>query len=158
MEDIKNEFHLATVNDFEWKLYRVYSYKFKHEKKDRQPGEPLHSTFKFENLSSDQPMNFILTAKDGDIKNIKMEIDNYKQLSIPVTLKAGETIKYTGGDRAKVYDKNWFELKEIKIDSSVLALSKGEHNLIFDCKFAGGESPSAKLEFRIIASAEAVKK
>jgi len=158
MEDIKNEFHLETVGENEWKLFQVYSSKFKHEKKVRQPGEPLYSTFNFKNPAEDQNMGFILSAIGGDIKDIKMEIDNYKQLSVPITLKAGETIKYSGGDKAKVYNKNWRELRKIGIDASLLAVSKGEHNITFDCRFMSGKEPSAKLEVRIFEPAEIIKK
>ncbi len=157
MEDIKNEFHLETVNETEGTLYQVHSFKFKHEKKVRQPGEPLYSTFTFENPSVDQTMSFILKAVNGDIKDIKIEIDNYKQLSIPITLKEGETLKYTTGNKAKIYTKNWRKLKEIDIDESKLALSTGEHNLTFDCSFTGGKESYSNLEIRVSGPAEVVK-
>jgi len=157
MEDIKNEFHLETINKNEWKLYQVFSYKFKHEKKEMQPGEPNHSIFTFENLTTEQTMNFILTAVDGDMENVRMEIDNDKKLFIPMAMKAGETIKYNGGDRAKIYNKNWKELRGVNIDASALTISKGEHHITFDCKFLGGNESQVKLEVRLIRPAEIVK-
>ena len=74
MKDINNEFHLETLGENHWNLYPVYSFKFKHEAKVRQPGEPLFSTFKFENAEEKAVMNFILTAVDASISEIKIEI------------------------------------------------------------------------------------
>jgi len=158
MEDINNEFHLETVSESEWQLQQIFSHKFKHEKKVRQPGEPLYSTFDFENAAKDQTMNFILSAIDGGIKQIKIEIDNYKQILLPITLKEGETIKYTGGKSATVYSKNWRKLKEIDIDASAFSLSKGDHKITFDCQFTKGKEPYAKFEVRIAGPAEIMKR
>ncbi|MFC1563283.1 hypothetical protein ACFL6G_00040 [candidate division KSB1 bacterium] len=157
MEDIKNEFHLEETADNEWSLYRVYSYKFRHQKKEKQPGEPAYSEFNFENPISDQNMNFIITAVDSDIENINLEIDNFKQISLPISLKTGETIKYSGKDKAEIYSKNWQDLRKIDIDPSVFSLSEGEHSITFDCTFAGGTEPIAKLEIRLTGPAEKVK-
>ncbi len=158
MEDINNEFHLETVNENEWNLYQVYSYKFKHEKKVRQPGEPLYSTFIFNNPAEEHEINFILTAKDATISKITLELDNYKRIILPISLKAEESIKYTGGDKAIVYSNTWQKVKEIDINITALKVSKGEHSLTFDCLFvAEGKEPHAKLEVRIIGSAEEIK-
>ncbi len=154
MEDINNEFHLEIIGEEKWNLYQVYSYKFKHIKKVRQPGEPLFSTFTFDNPASEQVMNFILTAVDGNIDDIRMEIDNYKEISLPVQLKAGETIKYSGGDKAAIYNKNWRKLKEINMNTTALILSAGEHSIKYDCSFSGDLEPYTKLEIRFSASAE----
>ncbi len=49
MKDINNEFHLKTLGENKWELSQVYSFKFRHEAKEKQPGEPSFSTFQFEN-------------------------------------------------------------------------------------------------------------
>jgi hypothetical protein len=157
MKDLNNEFHLKSVSDQEWQLQQIYSYKFKHEKKVRQPGEPLYSTFNFENPVDEQAMGFILTANGAEIDQIKMELDNYKQIAIPVKLGDGETIKYSGGENAQIFNKNWKLLREIKMDAAALKVSKGEHNLNLNCRFGDGKEPAAKLEIRIPGPEEAVK-
>jgi hypothetical protein len=156
MEKIENEFHLETVNDMEWDLYPINSYKFKHGKKVRQPGEPLSSIFTFENQSTKQAIHFILTAFDVSIQNIRMEIDNHREISLPISLKSGNSIKYTGGKKAQIYDKNWNELKEIAIDPSLLMVSQGKHKITFNCHFNDGEKPLVKLEIRLRGLAERV--
>ncbi|MCP4727708.1 MAG: hypothetical protein GY863_21895 [bacterium] len=157
MEDIDNEFHLEPAKENEWDLYQVYSYKFRHLKTEKQPGEPAYSEFSFENPASEQNMNFIITAVDSDIENIRLEIDSYKEFSLPVLLKAGETVKYTGGNEAIIYSSNWRELRKVDIDPAVFTLSQGEHKITFDCTFTGGTEPLAKLEIRITGPAERVR-
>jgi hypothetical protein len=102
-------------------------------------------------------MHFILNAVDSDISEIKMEIDSYKEIDLPVSLKSGEIIKYTGGTTAYVYDKNWQKINEFEIDPSSLKVSKGEHSLTFDCKFKNtGKEPMVKLEIRTFGPAEKI--
>jgi len=157
MQDIKNEFRLKRLKKNEWDLFQVYSYKFKHEKKEKQPGEPLSSFFSFENPAEKQPMKFILTSVGGTIQDIKFEVDNFKQIELPLTLQPGQTIKYTGGDKAIIYSKNWKKIKEVEIDVDAFTISQGKHSLSFDCKFAENKEALVKLELRFIGKAEKVK-
>ncbi len=92
-------------------------------------------------------MNFILSAIDGDVKDIKMEIDGYKDLTFSVTLQQGETIKYEGGNRAIHYSKNNDKIKELNLDMP--SLKSGEHTVTLDCTFLGEEETKLKLEIRI---------
>ncbi|MEN8153098.1 MAG: hypothetical protein ABFR75_03680, partial [Acidobacteriota bacterium] len=157
MEDTEKEFSLKKVDDHKWNLYQVYSGKFKHEKKVRQPGEPLYSTFIFKNEGKEQIMSFILNSVDSDISEITMEIDNYKEIKFPVTLKTGEIIKYQGGGKAYVYDENWQVVGEFNLDSSDFKVNKGEHSITFDCKFnKKGKEPMVKLEIRTLGTAEKI--
>ena len=107
---------MKSIDAENWELYQIFSYKFKHEKKARQPGEPLYSSFNFNNSSDEQIMNFIITAKDATVSNINIEIDNYKEVAIPVRLKAEESIKYSGGDKAVIYSPTWQKIGEININ------------------------------------------
>lgn len=157
MKDIKTEFSLEAINENEWNLTEIFSHKFKHAQKVRQPGEPLYSTFAFKNPASKQTMQFLLTAAKGNVQDIKMEIDNYKQVSLPVTLSEGETLKYTGGDIGVIYSENWAKLKEINMDPSVVTLASGEHALTFDCSFSGDKESLAKLEVRFVGPVERIK-
>ncbi|MFC2097009.1 hypothetical protein ACFLSI_01615 [Bacteroidota bacterium] len=155
MEDINNEFHLKSIGDKNWELYQIFSYKFKHEKKVRQPGEPLNSSFNFNNPADEQVMSFIITAKESEVSDIKIEIDNYKEIKIPVRLKAEESIKYTGGDTAIIYSPSWQKIKEININPTDFKLAKGEHSLTFDCSFS--DNGIVKLEIRVSGTAEIIE-
>ena len=157
MEDINNEFSLETVSEKEWNLYEVYSGKFRHEKKVRQPGEPLYSTFEFENIGEEQSIGFIITAINSDISTIKMEIDQYKEISLSIIIKQGQHIKYMGGEKAFVYDKNWQLLKSFNVNASGFVVSKGNHSLTIDAKFINtNKEPQLKMEIRTIGKVEQI--
>lgn len=156
MEDIGNEFHLESTGANQWDLHQVHSFKFSHAKKVRQPGEPLYSTFNFENTTGDNTLEFILTAVDTDLSGITLELDNYKKTTLPLKLESGQTLKYTGGEYAILYNENWQKMREVKLDLD-LSIANGDHTLNFDCAFdGGGKEPQAKLELRIVGTAEPV--
>ena len=157
MKDLNNEFRLETVSEKAWNLIRIYSYKFRHEKKVRQPGEPLYSVFNYKNEVAEQPLLLSITAADGNVKDIIMEIDNYKKIQWPVNLSAGQTIKFEGGPSAYIYDKNWKKIRQIPVDPKDLNISKGDHSLSFDCRFSGGQEANVKLELRLLGEAEILK-
>ena len=157
MEDIKNEFQLEGAGDGTWQLRQIHSFKFKHEKKVRQPGEPLYSTFNFHNPVTTQALNFILTAVGADVRDAKIELNNYKNFVLPVTLKEGESIKYAGGNEAIIFSRTWQEKRRIPIDAALLQVAKGDHSLTFDCQFSEGKDAVAKLEIRIVGEAEKLK-
>ena len=155
MQDINNEFHLKRLNEKEWDFFQIYSYKFKHEEKQQR--EPASSNFIFENPAEKQPMNFILTSGGGTVQDFIFEVDNFKKIELPLTLLQGQTIKYTGGDKAIIYSKNWEKIDETEIDIDAFTLSQGKHSLSFDCKFAQSKEALVKLELRFIGKAEKVK-
>ena len=157
MQDVNTEFHLEKRNIHELNLSTVYSYKFKHLKKDRQPGEPHYSLFDFENKANEQVMNFIITALGDDISGIEVEINHYKKTLIPVELKDGQTLKYTNGNKAQVYDKNWNKISEVTIDPFYFTVKKGVQSMSFDCKFSNTESEAqAKIEIRLKGQGETI--
>jgi len=155
MKDINNDFHLETVGDDHWNLCPVHSFKFKHEEKPRQPGEPPASGFVFENPEEEAIMNFIITAQDAGISGIIFEVDNSRELVLPVSLAAGESLKYGGGETALVLNASLHKTGEIKIDQALLQLENGPHSIRFDCRFTDQEKePMAILEVRITGKAE----
>jgi hypothetical protein len=156
MEDIANEFILASVEENAWDLRQVHSFKFSHEKKIRQPGEPLYSSFEFENPSEAQSMSIILSAVGSKVSNLKLEIDNYKVIELPVTLEEGQNLKYQGGDEAIIYTRDWHEVRKISMDPEDWHVEGGSHNLTIDCSFQGGEDSKVKLEVRIFDKAERI--
>jgi hypothetical protein len=158
MKDINNEFTLDAVDENHWNLRQIHSFKFKHEAKVRQPGEPLFSTFEFENPVNEATMNFILTAQDADLSTIKIEIDNSREIILPVKLKAGETLKYTGGNSAVLLDKTLHVTKEIGMKPEQFKIEKGLHSVVFDCTFSNkAKEPLAKFEVRFPDKTEEVK-
>ena len=157
MKDIHREFSLERVGEGQWNLQEVHSFKFAHDKKVRQPGEPLYSTFNFENPASKRAMHLILTAIDADIQAITLELDHHRKLALPLSLKAGESLKYTGGPTAIHYDANWHPLREIPISEEDWQLANGKHSLEVDCAFAQAkEGAKLKVEVRVLGDGEVV--
>jgi hypothetical protein len=158
MKDINNEFHLETLGENRWNLYQIHSFKFKHEDKVRQPGEPLFSTFKFENPEESTIMNFILTAQDATISALKIEMNNCCEIAIPVSLAAGESARYSGSETLEILNASLQKIKEIQVDISKLQIAKGNHSIVFDCVFSEkGKEPAAKFEVRISGKKEELK-
>ena len=158
MQDINTDFSLDASDKNQWNLRQIYSFKFKHEAKIKQPGEPLFSTFEFENSEENATMNFILTVQDATISEIKIEIDNSREIVLPISLAAGESIKYLGGKTAVIYTPLLKKVKEISINSEQFKIGKGSHSIIFDCTFSNkNKEPTAKFEVRIPGKAEEIK-
>ncbi len=149
MRDNKREFSIAKINDRQWNWQEVYSRIFTHEKKVRQPGEPLHSNFKFNNLEAEQVANFTLTANGCDVSEISFEINGYKKIVFTTPLKEGQRLKYTGGDKAFLLDANWQVIGEIALDPADLKIKQGENLIAVDCSFdRANKEANLKVEFR----------
>jgi hypothetical protein len=154
LKDKSREFHLKKTGESEWELSEIKIFKGEHSKKERQPGEPLFSKINFSNSSDGQALGFILSATEGGVKDIFLEIDNYWKVVFPANLKKGETIKYTGGNSAIVYDKNWNHENEISFKPPTL--TAGEHSITIGCNFIGEKDTKLKLEIRITDRAEKI--
>lgn len=158
MEDINNEFHLEPIDENSWNLHQVHSFKFRHEKKTRQPGEPLYSTFEYENTTGDNSLEFILTAVNTDLSQITIELDNYKKVVLPVSLKNGQSLKYDAEGGAILYNENWQRINSVALDKSLFEINEGGHSINFDASFLNSaKDPVAKFEVRIYDKAEQVK-
>ena len=124
----------------------------------RQPGEPLFSTFQFESPEENRTIQFILTATDANVSDVKIELDNSCEIVLPLQINAGETAKYVGGEKVFILNAFLHKIKEINMDKSLLQISKGKHSINFDCVFSEkGKEPSTKFEVRIAGKAEKVK-
>ena len=156
MEDIANEFHLEKTGANSWNLYPIHSFTVTHENTERQPGEPVSTTFTFTNTEKQQPVGFIITAKDVTLSNIEMEIDHDKKIVLPVTLLPGEHLKYVSGSQAKILTQNWIVKGEIPVDESLITVGEGKHSMAIDCDFETPGKGSIKLEVRLSGQAESL--
>ena len=151
MRDLNTEYTLKKNNANEYELYKVNTKKIIYERNS----ELSTFSFEFEHYGSDQVINFILDTKDSDISNIKFKIDNNTTIKIPVSLKAGEILKYTGGNVAFVYDKNWNKINEIVLNPEYLKIKNGKHIINFNCDF-GNNGKEVKLEVRTKGKSEKI--
>jgi hypothetical protein len=163
MEDINNEYHLESVKPGEWMLYPFAIKRFVHEQKIRQPGEPVLSTFEYENPYQDQPMRFILTLlpveKTGgsSVSMISLEVNNHNKVEIPVSMESFQNLKLDETGNLTAYDRNWKVLKVIDLKGKLPNLVKGKNKIIFDAEFIGEGPSNIKLEVKTIGTGEPVR-
>ena len=158
MSDLSTEFKLERKDPDIMILTQIFSHRFLHESKTRQPGEPLYSTFSFDNNSHEQYLSFIISAQNADISNIVLEINSHRTIKLPVNLKKGQTVKFMNQKTAILYDENWNEISSIPLDKAQFKLSKGQQSVTFDCSFSNTfDKAHAKIEFVLNGLAETIK-
>ena len=157
MEDIKAEFSLETVSDNSWNLIPFDVQRFEHKLIVRQPGEPVWSTFDFNNPYGQQPLAYILHTTNGaTASKLFIEIDDFKKIDLDISIEPNQYLKYEGGDEVALYDQTWILLKTMKVDPAKFALAKGAHKIKVDCQFAGSDMASLKLELKTAGEPEKV--
>lgn len=157
MRDASKEFSLIPAGDNQWSLKEVNAEILKHEKKALQPGQPLYSSLEFENIGKEQPLNFILSAEDCDAGEITFEINNYKKVTLPVDVKQGHKLKYTGGDKMILYDAHWKAVDELSVNPADFAINEGSNTINLDCTFdQAGKDAFVRLEVRTMGEASPV--
>jgi hypothetical protein len=151
LKDPKNEFHLEKISDGKWNLYQyAMSNVFIREKFDRQPGEPVHTSWNFQQGWKEQPLQFRLnvTGTEGAVNNIKIQVDSYAEIILPIELLAGESLVCDGTDLIRMYDKNGKPKGKYLMKSAPPLLAPGSHNIISDCSFKGEEPPKIEVQFK----------
>ena len=157
MRDNNKEFTLKRIDNQSWSWQAVHSHIFTHQKKVRQPGEPLNSTFSFVNAASEQPLQFLLSAQNSALSEISLEINNYKKIELPLVLEKGQRLQYSGGEEVLVLDAQWNLLKSLKIYTADFILKTGENSIEIDCKFDYSEIKAAlKFEIKTLGKRERI--
>jgi len=159
LKNPKSEFHLEKITDQEWRLYPFhYSNQFTHEKKDLQPGEPTHSIWNFTNPDDAQPLQFTLevTGQCGGIVNPVLTLDQFAELTLPVSLQAGERL-VMDGTAMRIYDAKGKQRTSLNLENVPL-LVKGNHTMKFKTKYSDEEnSPGVLITFKSKGAGEVVK-
>lgn len=156
MKDINNEFSLTRIDSITYQLNQVYSFKFSHKNIERQPGEPEHSTFVVSNPADEQPASFIITAEGGTLSDIRIVIDNHRELAINISLRDGESLNFTGENSVTRYSKTWQETGSIPADAAAMKMPGGEHTIDFYCIIDGDNDSRARVEFRMSGKDELI--
>jgi hypothetical protein len=137
----KNEFHLEKIAEGKWNLHTyAMSPIFSRERFERQPGEPTHTTWNYQQSWREQPLQFrmsIVGSEGSAVKNIKIQIDRYKEMLLPLELSAGESLVSDGTELIRLYDKNGKPKKTFKLDGMPPTLAEGAHVMIVDSQFNG---------------------
>jgi hypothetical protein len=90
-----------------------------------------------------------LSATNSDVSGIALELNNYKEIQIPIHIKQGQTLKYTGGNELILYNTNWEINSKIALDLSHFKIKKGENSITLNCDFdTSDKEANLKLEIR----------
>ena len=160
LKNTKNEFHLEKITEGKWNLYQyISSPVFVREKFERQPGEPTHTTWEYKQESKEQPLQFRLnvSGRSGSISNIKMQLDSYAEINLPIELKAGESIVCDGTENLRLYNEKGRPKGSYRLPNALPVTSPATHTITFDCTFNEGESPKVEVEFKSLGKMEMIE-
>lgn len=160
LKDPRNDFHLEKVIDGKWNLYQyMLSPVFVREKFERQPGEPTTTTWAYNQEYKEQPLQFRLkvAGKSGTVSNIKMQLDNYAEINVPIELNAGESIVCDGTAALQLYNEHGKLKGTYKMSSLPPVVSSGAHTIITDSSFGGEEPPKIEIQFKGLNKKETIK-
>jgi hypothetical protein len=156
MQDPAREFHLEAVGEDIWELAEVHVDRFEHRGLEKQPGEPTGSRLEVSNPGAEQPLAFLITARDGRVSGIGGEVDGIRAFAFDVVLEPGDVLGYHGGDVAQHYDANWRIKRTVPVDPAALVLAPGAHTLEIDGRVSGGDDAVMKIEVRLSGEAERI--
>ncbi len=160
LKDPKNEFHLEKIIEGKWNLYQyAVSPVFVREQFERQPGEPTHTIWTFQQDWKEQLLQFQLnvSGKEGTVNNVKLQIDNYAEVSLPIELRSGESIVCDGTEIIRIYDQNGKPKNKFKMPALPPVVSAGKHTIIIDCSFSREEPAKIEMQFKGLNKMELVQ-
>jgi hypothetical protein len=158
LKNPENDFRLEKHNA-SWKLYQFKKYKFEHQSKVLQPGEPTFSKWEFTNEEADQDLNFTLTmmGKEGKVINPWIELDGYFLVELTGEYDAGTSIA-CDGKSAKLYNKKGEYVKDITLNQAIPTLKKGKHIVKFDSKMSDESDLQVRCIVKLKGGVEEIKK
>ena len=123
---------------------------FTKEKIQKQPGEPTFSTWNFTQQWNAQPLSFKIYSKGkkGFVKNIKMQLDSYADINLPVELLAGEYLVADGSSTIQLFDAKGKQKGSYTLPAALPAVSAGNHTIIFDAAFSDDEPPVVEMQLK----------
>jgi hypothetical protein len=160
MKNPKKEFHLQRMNEQEWQLTEYHSSPvFIREFYIRQPGEPTATSFEYQQTWNDQPLQLRVYAngREGSARDIRLVFDNYNEITIPVELKAGESLVCNPKGEIRITNARGRLLRTLQLTATLPNVSKGLHKVVADCTFSGEEPPKIEIQFRGAVQSEMVK-
>lgn len=155
-----NEFHLEKITDSSWNLHQyALSPVFTREKTERQPGEPTHTTWSYNQSWNEQPLQFRLNVigNEGSVKNFKLQIDQYVEIFLPVALNANESLVCDGTTKIRMYDKDGKPKQTYNLEATLPLINNGKHKIIMDSDFIGEEPPKIEIQFKGMAKMDKVQ-
>ena len=141
LKNPSNEFRLEKKGGDSLILYAFETNFFQHKKRILQPGEPTDSEWSFTSKIEGYPLQFRMTlkGKEGKVVNPELEHNHSFLFSLPKELQAGWSLVCDGTRELKIFDSEGRFLKVFNMKKEPPKLSKGGHDLRFNCDFAGAD-------------------
>lgn len=161
LKDTKREFHLEKTEEAAWRLYEFHpTGPFTHTHKILQPGEPAISTYTLENSYAAQPLQFRLevAGAEGSVEQPVLTLNNSYDLSLPLTLAAGEAAVCDGTPLLRIYDAKGRQRDAVQLSSPPPTLAAGKNTLTLRATFRGEKKPEMEVYGKVRDAGEAVAK
>lgn len=140
-------------------LQRFNKYVFEYEARVLQPGQPTAQSWDYENKQVKQTPQVVIQAigDEGRINNPVLELDNFFQVTIPVSLEAGQTLMLGHDKSASLYDRKGRLLRKIAVDKALPQLPAGRHTLSFDGTTDANTQVKLKIEVKLLDNEELLR-
>ena len=139
-----SEFHLVENGPASWTLYPLHVAAGKLEAATR--------TIKTDNPNENAPVHFVIFNAGSPVSKLALKLPG--NVTVPLEgaeLKGEEIIRYTGGEEAVIYGRNWNKLRAVKVDAKLLKLAKGPAEIAVD--WAGDDKVKLTTEIRLVGPA-----
>jgi len=160
LKDPALEFHLEPIGGGSWDLYPFRaSGPFVHQRVVRQPGEPTATTWTVENPDAAQPLQFRLHVMGpaGAVSRLSLEIDGAAAMTLPVELKAGESVACDGTPVVRVYDAKGRQMRTVTLAAPPPMLATGPHRVAIDGALSEDDGLRVEVTFKTRGAAERVR-
>ena len=159
LKNTKNDFHLTLSAPGNWQLQHYDKFRFEHQARALQPGEPQQSVWTFNNKQSTQQMHLYLHAdgKEGNIVNPILEMDGFFEIKLPITLQSGEALLWDGSDTIKYFNAKSVFVRNLNIGKSMPLLKTGPHQIVVSAEQINGEHTLLKSVVRLKGIVEKIQ-
>lgn len=159
LKNTKNDFHLEQTAPDEWQLQHYDKFRFEHQARAVQPGEPQQSVWTFENKHSAQDIHLYLHVEGngGSVVNPVLEIDRFFEVRLPLTLRAGEALLWDGAGSIKCLNEKSALVRTLDIGKSLPPLKPGTHRIVVSAEQMSGEETLLKGVVRLKGELETIR-
>ena len=137
-------FHLVQNGPASWTLYPIHVAAASLEGAKR--------TIHADNPYDQAAVTFVIFNQASPASKIVLKLPD--NVSVPLTdveLKGEEIVRYSGGNEATIYGRNWDKRRTVKIDPRPLTLKKGPAEFAVD--WAGDAKVKLDVEIRLVGPA-----
>ena len=160
LKDPKREFHLERISDGLWSLHQYdLSSVFTRTQVERQPGEPTHSAWTFQQPWPAQRLQFRMrvAGSAGSARRFRLQVDHYAAFELSVELAAGESMVCDGTEQLQLYDRTGKPKGQLTLPALPPVLSAGAHVVQLDSDFSAADAPAIELALKGVSTRDTVR-